>query len=193
MIRGVIICQDRKLFQEEKARKKLKKLLRCNYFLKGREWPYKNVIPRIIAEEYLESPSEDGLIDYKFLCYNGRVEQIFTCTERFCKDGSRGELKVTFYDRNWNRLPFERKYPASRKDVQMHSLEKMIAIAEKLSEGIPFVRIDLYDVCGHIYFSEFTFYPGGGLEKFTPFEWDRKLGSMISLEGAYAVQKGMES
>lgn len=180
---GVIICKDRNRFNADSARRKLKKSLQNDYFLEGREWPYKHVPPRIIAEEYLESACGSDIIDYKFLCYGGKVKNIFTCTERFKEDGSSGELKVTFFDRKWNRLPFERKYRSSRKEIpRPKNLEQMIAISEKLSEGIPFVRIDLYDVDGHIYFGEFTFYPGGGLEWFRPFEWDYRLGKLINIK-----------
>ena len=102
----------------------------------------------------------------------------FTVTERFSDTG----LRVTFFDREWNRMDFQRHYPASGKDIpKPNNLEKMIDLAESLSEGIPFVRIDYYETEGKLYFGEITFYPGSGTEEFTPDVWDRTLGDWILL------------
>lgn len=129
-------------------------------------------------ENMPEKQFDEQLVDYKFLCFNGRVKSIFTCTERNSKDG----LKVTFFDREWNKMPFERHYPTSGVEVMRpRSLDKMIEISEKLAGDIPFVRIDLYDVKGQIYFGEYTFFPGSGMEEFTPREWDKKMGDLIDL------------
>ena len=180
---GVVICKDKTKMNIHKVRKQLTKSIRRDYFLEGREWPYKNVKRQVIAEEYVESKDGTEMIDYKFMCYNGIVKNLFTCTERFDADGCTGGLKVTFFDTNWNVLPFERKYPKSKKKIPKPSnLEKMIEIAETLSKGIPFVRIDLYDVDGKILFGEYTFYPGGGLEWFEPVEWDYRLGELIDID-----------
>lgn len=112
------------------------------------------------------------------MCFNGKVQCLFVCTER----NSRSGLKVTFFDKNWNLLPFTRHYPKSEKKIQPpKNLNRMIEIAERLSAGIPFVRIDLYSVDNHIYFGEYTFFPGGGIEEFSPEEWDLNLGQMIEL------------
>lgn len=118
------------------------------------------------------------LTDYKFMCFNGKVKCVFTATERFSGDG----LKVTFFDRDWNPLPFERHYPKSEKPIpKPYNFEKMIELAEKLSENIPFVRVDFYESGGQIYFGEMTFYPGSGFEEFSPEEWDKRLGDLIEL------------
>lgn len=117
-------------------------------------------------------------MDYKFMCFDGKVKCIFTVTERFSDDG----LKVTWFDRDWNQLPFERHYSKSKKYIpKPYNLEKMIKLAEKLSQGIPFVRVDFYESGGEIYFGELTFYPGGGFEEFTPEKWDVILGGWIDL------------
>lgn len=118
------------------------------------------------------------MIDYKFLCFNGKPKMIFTCTERFEDEG----VKVTFFDLDWNKLNFERHYLSSTKKIRKpRNLELMIKLAEKLSEGIPFVRVDFYEIEGKVYFSEMTFFPGGGMEEFRPVEWDYKLGEMIEI------------
>lgn len=119
------------------------------------------------------------LNDYKFMCFNGKIECIFTVTERF----SEGGIKVTFFDREWNVMPFERYYPRSKEPIRKpFNLEKMIELAEILSKDIPFVRVDFYEVNKHLYFGELTFYPGSGFEKFIPEEWDYTLGSWIDID-----------
>ena len=173
-----MICEDKKRLDVELARYKLEKSLKENFYYRGREWPYKNVRRRIIAEEYIESPDGKELTDYKFMCFNGRVKLIFTCTDRYSESG----LKVTFFDRDWNKMPFERHYPSSQISIEKpQNLVKMIDLAERLSEGIPTVRIDFYEVHNKIYFGEVTFFPGGGFEEFTPHEWDVRIGGWVQL------------
>lgn len=173
---SIVIVDDVNRFDKKEAEKRLTEALKINYFWMGREWPYKNVERRIIAEKYIAEARE--MIDYKFLCFNGKVRSIFTCSDRFSGDG----LKVTFFDKEWKRLPFERHYPASkRKIVKPAHFHLMIELAEKLSAGIPFVRIDLYDIEEKIYFGEMTFFPGGGMEEFSPEKWDRTMGDWIVL------------
>lgn len=174
---GIVICKNRKDFDELAAKKKINKYLRRKYYYVHREWPYKNVKPRIIIEKYMEDDVTDELTDYKVMCFGGKAKMVFTCTERF-GDG----LKVTFFDLDWNKLPFERHYPASKKNIpRPKNLDKMIELSEKLAKGIPFVRIDWYEINGKLYFGEYTFYPGSGLEEFTPEEWDKKLGDLLDL------------
>ena len=174
---GLVICKNKKLLNWNKEKKKLNKSLKRDYYIFQREWPYKNVQRRIIAEKYLENDGED-LTDYKFMCFGGKVKCIFTCSDRFSKCG----LKVTFYDLDWNILPFERHYPARKEpEKKPISLNLMIRLAETLAEGIPFVRIDFYEVDEKPYFGEITFFPGSGFEEFTPEEWDDKLGKWIRL------------
>ena len=179
---GMCICKDKQTLNIKMVKKKLKKGLRENYYWSGREWPYKNVKKKVIAEKYMVDSSqnslENGLLDYKFMCFNGKFRCSFVCSERFSKEG----LKVTFFDENWNVMPFERKYPKSRKSIQKpQNYEKMIELAERLAEGIPFVRVDFYEIEGRIYFGELTFHPGSGMEEFTPVEADYELGSWLKL------------
>ena len=177
----VIICRDKNSFNIEEARKKITKALSYNYFYPGREWPYKDVIPKIIAEKYMCDSNYDDLIDYKLLCFNGKVMCEFTCTNRRSKSG----LNVTFFDREWERLPFERHYPKDLTHISKpESFSKMIDISERIAKDIDcrFVRIDFYEINGKPYFGEFTLYPGSGMEEFTPSKWDLILGSWLRLE-----------
>jgi len=175
---GIVICRDKTKLDVEAAKKKLKKALKTKFYYGSREWPYKNVKPRIIAEKYMENESTDELIDYKLMCFNAKVKAIFTCSERF----SDGGMKVTFFDTDWKKLPFERHYPVSSVDIEKpKTYEEMIKIAEKLSTNMSFVRIDFYEIQNKIYFGEFTFYPGSGFEEFNPEIWDLKLGNWIML------------
>lgn len=173
---SVVIVDGKSAFHIREAEERISRALRINYFWAGREWPYKNVPRRIIAEKYMADSSK--MVDYKFMCFGGKVKSIFTCTERFHAEG----LKVTFFDTKWKRMPFERHYPASTREIpKPENLLLMIELAEKLSTGIPFVRVDFYEIEGRVYFGEMTFFPGGGMEEFAPSEWDRTLGEWIEL------------
>ncbi len=110
------------------------------------------------------------------MVFNGKVEYIFTCTERFSESG----MKVTFFNRDWNRLPFERTY-CSREISRPGSFEEMLILAEELARGIPFVRVDFYEICHRPLFGEMTFYPGTGLEKFSLLAYDRMMGKLIQI------------
>lgn len=175
---GIVICNNKKLFNIKAAKRKIDKSLKRNYYYVGREWPYKDVPRKILAEPYLVDETGKELKDYKYMCFNGTVQCSFVCSERFSKDG----LKVTFFDNKWNRMPFIRHYPASSTEIpKPHNHEEMIKLAEKLSKDIPFARIDFYEINGKTYFGEITLYPGSGFEEFTPSEWDKTLGNWIVL------------
>lgn len=175
---GIIIVKDKKTLEFKKVRAKIEHSMKKNYYYEWREWPYKNIKPRIIAEKYMKDQNNDNLLDYKFMCFNGKVKCIFICSDRYSDSG----LKVTFFNKNWNKMPFERHYPSSNKLIPKPlNYELMIELAEKLSKGVPFLRVDFYEVNGKIYFGELTFYPGSGVEEFTPIEWDYILGSWIQL------------
>ena len=125
----------------------------------------------------MEDPATVGLNDYKFTCFNGEPQMLMVCSERT-------ELgpKVTFLDLDWNRLPFERHYPASDHPIERpKNFDLMIDICKKLAVGMPFVRVDLYEIKGKVYFGELTLYPGCGFEEFRPDEWDKIIGSKIKL------------
>ena len=175
---GLVICKDKKKLDMAAAVKKLNACLKHNFYYAQREWPYKNVKPRIIAEPYMEDNKAHELIDYKLMCFNGEVKCSFTCSERFSQEG----LKVTFFDNDWKVMPFERHYPSSKNPPKKPlNFNKMLEFATKLSRGIPFVRVDFYEINGLLYFGELTFFPGNGFEEFTPLEWDYKMGSWLKL------------
>ena len=177
---SVCICKDKTQMDINEYRKKIEKSLKINYYYSGREWPYKNVKPRIIIEKYLDDLSDNQINDYKFMCFNGKVECSFVCTERDNKDKG---LAVTFFNREWKKLPFQRHYRNSNKKIEKPiNYDKMIVLAEKLSQDIPFIRVDFYEVDKKVYFGELTLYPGSGFEEFTPEEWDYKLGELINLD-----------
>lgn len=175
---GVIICKNKDTLNWEEVRLKITDSLSKNYFYGGREWPYKNVKPRIICEKYMVDDSGVELKDYKFMCFNGEVKCLFVCLNRNSSNG----LNVDFYDLDWNPMPFERHYKSSGQKIKKpKNFDKMIELARELSKSIPFVRVDFYEIEGKIYFGELTFYPGSGLEEFTPYEYDEILGSWIQL------------
>ena len=175
---GVVICKDKKKFDINSAKQKINRCLKKNYFYDGREWPYRNIKPRIIIEEYMSDSEHEYLIDYKIMCFNGKTRCSFTCSNRRSKEG----LNVDFYDIEWNKMPFERHYKNSNVTIEKpKNYDLMIELAEKLSEGTKFLRVDFYEIEGNLYFGELTFYPGGGMEEFTPEEWDERLGSWIDL------------
>lgn len=178
---GMCICTDKSKLNLKKVRNELKKALKQDFYMHGREWPYKNVKRKVLAEKYMMDKSmttNNGLNDYKFLCFNGKVLCSFVCTERFSSEG----LKVTFFDREWNEMPFERIYPKSSILIPKPlNYNYMLELAEKISKNIPFLRVDFYEINGEVYFGELTFSPGGGFEGITPEEWDFTLGSWIDL------------
>ena len=174
---GVIVCKDKSKLNKRKVFAKLKKHLRNEYFYHCREWPYKNVIPRIIAEEYLEDKAEDVLPVYKFLCFNGQPKII-----QVIQNDKKENETVDYYDEYWSKLELKQNYPNSDKYLDKPSkFEKMLEVAIELAKDKPFIRVDLYLVNDKIYFSEFTFFSDAGFKRFYPEEWDEKLGSWINL------------
>ena len=173
---GWIICKDKTKLDILNARTFLKKRLSRNFFWNAREWPYKNVQKRIIAEQYMVDESGTELKDYKFFCFNGKCKAIFIATDRGV------DTRFDFFDESFNHLPFTNGHPNADKQIlRPANLSEMIRIAELLSVGIPQVRVDLYDVFGHIYFGEMTFFHWGGKKPFKPEEWDWKFGQWIEL------------
>ena len=173
---GLIVCKDKSKLDIKKAKRKINKSLKRNYYYHEREWPYKDIKPRIIIEQYMEDDLKKELIDYKMFCFNGKVKVIFVCSNRFVK------LRETLFDENWNILDCKVEgYDIDETLTKPYNLEKMKEIAEELSKDIRFVRVDFYEVNKKIYMGEFTFYPDGGVAKYTPEGWDKKLGDLLDL------------
>lgn len=176
---GVFVCKDKAIFDIEGARKQVNKWLKKNPFWKNREYPYKNVKPRIIIEQYMEDESGYELKDYKFFCFDGTAKYIFVASDRG-KDNE--ETKFDFYDMKWNLLPFTNGHPNSNKLMKKPlNFDKMIELSERLSQGIPHVRVDLYNINGRIYFGELTFFHWSGLVPFVPDKWDYEFGRWLKL------------
>ena len=175
---GLIICKDKAIFDINEAKKKINKCLRRNYYYSGREWPYRNVEPRIIIEKYMSDIDSCSAIDYKFFCFNGKPEIVLACSDRFCDSG----LKETWFDSEWNLLPVtEGGHNIDNSIKKPKRFNKMKSLACKLSKDIAFVRVDFYEFGGKAYFGEITFFPASGFEKFNPEKWNKKLGDMIDL------------
>ena len=175
---GVVICKDKNSFDIEDAKRKLKhSLTHSDTYAHYREWPYKNIKRRIIAEKYLSNDKED-LNDYKFFCFDGKVKFFKVDFGRF------KEHHANYYDTDGALLPFGEEVclPVPEYKITLpSSLEQMKAMASTISKGFPFLRVDLYDSDGQIYFGETTFYPASGMGRFSPASADLDIGNMLTL------------
>lgn len=175
---SIVICKDKRTFNRQRAIAKLNNGLAHNFYVAGREWPYKNVKPRIIAEEYMEDKETTELRDYKFFCFNGKVKLLFVATDR----QRAKEPCFDFYDTNFVHLSIKHGHPNSGKVIkQPMNFEKMKILAHKLSMDIPQVRVDFYEINGKVYFGELTFFHHGGFVPFNPPQWNNTLGKWIQL------------
>lgn len=175
---GMYICHDKSLMDIKEVKRGLKKGINQDYYLTSREWPYKNVQRKIIAEQYMEDTS-GGLIDYKVHCFNGEPKFILVCSDRFSSNG----LTEDFVTPDWKRMAVKRPN-IKISDVLMEKpaeLDQILELAQKLSRNIPFVRVDFYIINHKVYFSEMTFFPASGLVPFEPEEWDNTFGSWLYL------------
>lgn len=175
---GVVICKDKGIFDKQTAIIKMRKSLQQDIYKKFKEWPYKNVPRRIIAEEFVEDEKMGELADYKFFCFDGKVKALFVATER----QKREEPFFNFFDEKYNSLDLKQGHPcAIVPPAKPELFDQMIVIAEQLSQGIPHVRVDLYQVNGRVFFGELTLYHFGGVVPFEPKEWDYRFGSYLNL------------
>lgn len=175
---GMCICKDKSNLDVDKVKRELRRGLKQDYYLTGREWPYKNVQRKIIAEQFMKS-DEGGLTDYKVHCFNGVPKIVLVCKDRFTKTG----LTEDFFDVEWNHLDIKRpkQNNSSTPIAKPNELDEILKLSAKLSKNIPFLRTDFYIIEGKVYFSELTFYPASGFEKFEPEKWDEILGEWIVL------------
>lgn len=174
---GIFVCKDISSFDIKKAKKQVDKWLKQNPYWKNREYPYKNVKPRIIIEQYMEDESGLELKDYKFFCFDGVPRFLYIASDRPYN------THFDFFDIDFTPLPFEQPiHPSSNKVWKKpENYDEMVNISAVLSKNIPHVRVDLYNINGKIYFGELTFFPMSGLAPFKPAEWDLKLGSLLHL------------
>lgn len=171
---GAFVCRDKQQFDFERVRQEMTANLQCNYFYPGREWPYKNIKPRIIADRYLDDHTGNELRDYKFWCFNGKPTYMY-CTIKGAN------IFENFYDMQFRPVMIDHGFPRHQPEFERpKNFELMKELATKLSEDIPFVRVDFFDVDENVYFGEFTFYDWGGLRPFGG-DWDLRLGELIQL------------
>lgn len=177
---SVVIVRDKSTLNHDELRAMYTARLKVNQYRVGREWPYKNIKPCIIAEKYMEDSSGKGdLTDYKIHCFNGEPKAVQVISDRFSEEG----LHNDYYTLDWKNYGLSRgemknsEYVAPRPP----QLEEMLSLARKLSAGIPFLRVDFYVVDGQIYFGELTFFPASGFVPFKPAKWDDVFGSWIQL------------
>lgn len=175
---GLVICTDKSKLDMEDAKAKINHALKRKYYKNTREWPYKDVQPRIIAEQYMVDESGYELKDYKFFVFDGKMKAMFIATDRTAET----ETCFDFFDRNFKHLSFTNGHPNAQRAIHKpENYEEMIAIAERLGKELPQARIDLYNINGRIYFGEITFFHWSGLKPFVPEEWDYRFGSWIKL------------
>lgn len=177
---GLVICRDKSKFDIDAAKKKINKSLQNNYFYNGREWPYKNVPARIIVEKYMtDNEKSEGFTDYKFFCFDGKVDCVMVCLDRYT-----GDTKFYFFDKDWKLKRLNKRGKAAPEGFTIpkpECMDQMFELAAKLSQGIPFVRVDLYQSCGKIYFGELTFFPDSGFDANILPEADAYFGSLIKI------------
>lgn len=175
---SVIICKDKNRIDLKKVKTKLEKALKRNFYYEGRQWPYKNVPPRIIAEKLMMDESGSDLKDYKVFCFNGEPKVIQVDTERMSNHHR------NFYDVNWNYINMYIDVPntTSSSVPKPSSLDTMLKNAKILSEGMKFLRVDFYSINGKVYFGELTFYHSGGFGRFSEEKYNELWGTWIDLD-----------
>ena len=176
---GLVICKDRESLDKDAAKRKIVRCLNQNFYFQNREWPYKNVRPRIIAEQYMEDSETADLRDYKFFCFDGEVKSLYVATDRQTPGE---EVKFDFFDTDYNHIDVRNGHQNAKQLPQKPKcFEQMKELAAKLSQGIPHVRVDLYEVNGKVYFGEMTFFHMSGFASFEPEEWDYRFGEWLKL------------
>ena len=179
---GVVICKDKALLDKNKAIEKLNKSLAEDIYESFREWPYKDVPRRIIAEKYIDPvPMVDDLPDYKWFCFDGEPKYCQVIQDRHKKE------TIDIFDANWLHQDFIGLNPVAENAIQQpqrpKNLDDHLRIARELSKGIPFARIDLYETNDNTFFGEITLYPASGMGSFRPDDHNYLLGKMLSLPG----------
>ena len=178
---GMYLCRDKSKMDVGKVKKELRRGLAQDYYLTGREWPYKDVPRKIICEKFMsDTPDATDFTDYKFFCFNGYVDCVMVCLER-----SSGNTKFYFFDEKWElkRLNIRGKNaPEGFTIPKPECMDEMFEIAAELSKRLPFVRVDLYQSNGQIYFGELTFFPDSGFDPNLLEETDEYFGSLIDIK-----------
>lgn len=172
-----IIKEKGKNIDIQDAIKSLNDSLSKNYAKLSFEYQYAKIKPCILCEEYLKEEGKKNPTDYKFYCFDGKVDSVLICSEREKK------LRLDYFDLNWNYLDYAKEeYRSNKKLEKPKELSQMVEIASILSKGFPFVRVDLYDINGKIYFGELTFTPAGGIVKYNTDEALEYFGNSIDIK-----------
>lgn len=176
---SVVVCKDKSNLDKKYVLKKMSKHLKQGTYYYGREWPYKNIKPCIIAEQYMEDSTTKELRDYKFFTFNGIVKAMYIATDRQSKDMP---TTFDFFDAKFNHLDFRQGHPnAKHTPEKPKNYDLMINLAEKLSKGLNEVRVDFYEMNGKVYFGEMTFFHNCGFTRFDPEKWDAIFGEWLTL------------
>lgn len=176
---SVVICKDKATFDLDAAKEKLGKALQHNFYWYAREWAYKHIKPCVFAETFIEDDSSHDIPDYKFFSFNGVVNALYIATER---TNSNLETRFDFFDMNFNHINVTNGHPnADILPKKPKCFDELVHLSEILSQGIPHVRCDFYEVNGQAYFGELTFYHMAGMTPFNPSSYDEYLGSFINL------------
>jgi hypothetical protein len=172
------ICKDKSKLDIAKVKRDLKKGLQQDYYLRNREWVYKDIPRKIICEQFMTNGGKE-LEDFKVHNFGGEAKFILVCRDRFSESG----LTEDFFTPQWEHMPVKRPKLAlaSTPIPKPEQLEEMLRLSKILSEGIPFVRTDFYVIEGKVYFGEITFFPASGFAGFDPPEWDAKIGAWLNL------------
>jgi hypothetical protein len=176
---GLCICKDKSIFDIEVAKIKIRNSLNYNFYKKRREWPYKNVPRKIIAERYMVDESGYELKDYKVMVFNGKARYIRVYFNRSKNTG----LNINWYDLNWNFCDIRMAEPPDRsvRHQKPECLNKMIQLSEIIAKDIPFARVDWYIINNKLYFGEITLYPDSGFGEFEPKKYDYILGNYLTI------------
>ena len=176
---GMVICKDKRQLDKKTVLKNLRLGMKENFYAHAREWPYKNVERKIFAEKYMENGSDSALKDFKFYCFNGEPQYCQVIGDRTTSE------TIDFFDMRCKLQEFTGlEIPYKQHSINVEKplcLNNMIESAKVLSKGVPFLRVDFYEINGHVYFGEMTFFPASGMGKFFPEEWNQRLGGLIDL------------
>lgn len=171
---GVYVVKDKSKEDLGAIREGLRKAMSENYYSAFREWPYRDMRPRIIAETCLGG----NINDYKFFCFNGEPQYMFIATDRHSQTGT----CFDFFDMSFDHIPVTNGHPnAAITPSKPECWEEMKALAAKLSEGMPHVRVDFYEIDGKVWFGEFTFFHFSGMVPFVPSDLDFRMGDCLKL------------
>lgn len=192
---STFVCTDKARFNFESVKKRLDVAMRRNWYWQGREWAYLDIVPRIVAEAYLDEPGRETPTDYKFYCFNGKVALVQTDADRFT------DHDMQYFSPGWERRgDIDREVSDRESTVKPDNYELMLELSERLSASFPHVRVDWYNIEGRPYFGEMTFYTGGGFDPFyaleeKPDRLDRELGDLFVLprEDAWHVARSRSS